>query len=302
MGYYEREVESCVEGIAGMTAFLYAGLSLLCAAVNDMIFKAYAGRRQALGTYLAVVGLLWAGFFVMMAGPGRFLAMSGVTLFWGLASGLCSAVANLLLIQALSRHEVGVCSTIYRLNLAPAAILAFVFLGEPVSAPKLLGVLAAVGAVLLFAHRTKGAANHLGLRALWLVVAACLLRAGMGIGYKCGLNQGGEMFPILVLNGMVWVLCGALCHWSFERGKRVLTADALGFGAVSGVFVCGIVMFMMLALRSGDASVVLPLSQMSFVATALAGCLLLGEKLTRRKSAGLAMAVLCVIFMALERW
>ena len=36
-----------------VTAFLYAGLSLLCAAVNDMIFKAYAGRAAVGG------GLIW---------------------------------------------------------------------------------------------------------------------------------------------------------------------------------------------------------------------------------------------------
>lgn len=283
-----------------MTAFLFAGLSLACAAVNDMVFKAFATRGRAMGPYLALIGLVWAGFFVMMSGgPGACLAMGKVSLFWGVVSGLCSALANLLLIQALSRHEVGVCATVYRLNLAPAAVLAFVFLGEPVTAPKLLGVTAAVGAVLLFSH---GGAVGKGVgSAFWMVVAASLLRAGMGIGYKCGLNQGGEMFPILAVNGVAWMLCGLWFHWRHERGQRTWSTDTMLFGAASGALVCGIVMFLMLALRLGDASVVLPISQLSFVATALAGCLLLGERLSRRKSAGLAMAVLCVVFMALAK-
>jgi drug/metabolite transporter (DMT)-like permease len=56
----------------------------------------------------------------------------------------------ILLIEGMRRYEVGVCSTIYRLNLAPAAVLAFVFLGEEATAGKILAVIAAVGAVLMF--------------------------------------------------------------------------------------------------------------------------------------------------------
>jgi len=45
------------------------------------------------------------------------------------------------------------------------------------------------------------------------------------------------------------------------------------------------------SLARGEASVLVPISQMGFVVTAVIGVAFLGEPLTARKSAGLAFAV-----------
>ncbi len=44
------------------------------------------------------------------------------TLFWGCASGFLSVSANILLIEAMGMQSAGICSTIYRLNLVPAVL------------------------------------------------------------------------------------------------------------------------------------------------------------------------------------
>ena len=122
-----------------MGAVLLALLSMACAAVNDIVFRLYRRQHRPVGSYLAAIGFVWAGVFSLLAAPKVFWLCDGVTLRWGLASGCLSVVSNILLVHAMARHEAGACATIYRLNLAPAALLAFVLLGEPPSRGRSVG-------------------------------------------------------------------------------------------------------------------------------------------------------------------
>jgi multidrug transporter EmrE-like cation transporter len=47
---------------------------------------------------------------------------------------------------------------------------------------------------------------------------------------------------------------------------------------------------------------VLPVSQLSFLGSALIGVILLGEKLHRRGMASLALGLLCIIMMAVDAY
>lgn len=282
-----------------MLAIFFALLSLVCAAVNDIVFKLYANNERPVGYYLSFIGVIWALFFLLLAGPGSVSDISAVTLQWGIISGLFSALANILLIEAMARHEVGICATIYRLNLAPAALVAFIFLGENASFWKIIGIASAIGAVLLFSRRSANEVPGKNTMALWLVVIAGLLRAGMGITYKWGLGCGGSMYMILAINGALWFVCGLLYNFLVEKRNAMLSWNTCGFALCSGFLVCGIVIFLMFSLEKGDASSVLPISQLSFFATALIGIFFLREKLTRKKVLGLLLAVLCIFFMAI---
>lgn len=281
-------------------AILFALASLLCAAVNDFLFKLYARKRRPVGIYVAIIGLVWAAVFAALGQPAALAATWRVTLFWGVLSGGLGVLANLLFIQTLSRHEVGTCATIYRLNLAPAAILAVVLLAETVSWAKVGGVSAAVVAVLLFSNGIpRQETFHLG-RGFGLVVSASLLRAGMGVTYKCGLVDGADPYWLLTLNGLLWLAGGLVYHAFFVKERVPLTRETWWYGAGSGVFVCGIVLFVMLALQRGEASVVLPISQLSFCLTSLLGALLLREAVTGRKIAGTACAISCIVLLTIN--
>ena len=285
-----------------MWAIIFALGSMGCAAINDFIFKLYIRKGRPVGIYMALIGVVWTGVFAVAAGGDRVLHPDHATLAWGLISGVLSALANILLIEAMGRHEVGECATIYRLNLAPAAIMAFVFLGESASALKLLGIGAAVVAVvLLFSPDSRG--THSGGR-LWLamIVMASLLRASMGIAYKFGANAGGDYQVILALNGAVWIISGLIYHGLRGRARAAVWAGkALTYGLCSGVLICGIVFFMMSGLRVGQASTVLPIAQLSFLGTSMIGMIFLREACTPKKVMGLLAAVLCIVLMALDQ-
>ncbi|MDD2710159.1 MAG: EamA family transporter [Verrucomicrobiae bacterium] len=279
-------------------SILFAIGSLICAAANDLVFKRYARKPRSIGIYVALVGLIWTAVFTFKASPSSFEHLQPATLWWGIAAGVFSVVSNILLIEAMRHHEAGICATIYRLNLAPAAILAFIFLGEQVSMWKVLGILAAAGSVLLFFlpnHSTKTHVRHSLPMAL---VAASLLRAGMGISYKVGISSGADASQFLAINGVLWLVGGLIYAFWLESHPRTFSLPIFGYGFFSGALVCGIALFMMLALQRGDASAILPVTQLSFLVTGILGTLFLREAFTRRKVAGWILAGICIIFMS----
>lgn len=266
--------------------------SMACAAGNDLVFKQRAGSGAPPGRHLALVAAVWTACFAIPACTAPW-TLGDPALVWGLLAGVLGVVANLLFLLALSGGEVGSCATVYRLNLVPATLLAVVLLGEELTLRRALAVSAALGAVAVLAGPRQG----ISWRWLVLAVAACLARAGMGLAYKQGLMLGAGTERLLFVNGAVW-LGGALLWMAIaERRARPWQRADLTWGLGSGVLISGNVLFLTLALARAPLSDVLPITQLGFVATALAATLLFSEALTRRKLAALALAAGCIIIL-----
>ncbi len=281
-----------------MPVIVLALLSMIFAAANDFVFKIYAGHGASIGAYLAVIGVILSGVFLFFL-PSFGCLLEGPTLFWGIVSGTFSVTANILFVKALAEEDVGICSTIYRLNLVPAALMAFVIFREPVTASRLVAIASGVAAVLLFSWPSRKAVSKpVFSAAILLIVLASLLRAGMGLSYKAGLMNGVSEYSLLAVTGLVWIVGGVICHFLVDREMWSVRPAVLAYGGLSGILVCGIALFMALALKHGDASLVLPVTQMSFALTALAGIVLMKEPLTKRKFAGVALGVCCILIMS----
>jgi len=284
-----------------MQVLLLAVVSMVCAAANDFVFKLYARRHDSTGSYLAIIGFVWAGVFIGFL-PSLACLLNYKTAAWGIISGVFSICANILLVKSLAKEDVGICATIYRLNLVPAALLAFILFKEPVTVPRLTAIATGIVAIWLFSWPSrKSASKFVFSLVIWLTVTASLLRAGMGLSYKAGLLNGANEYGLLVINGFIWIIGGTICHFVVDQKKWRIPPATVAFGVLSGVLVCGITLFMMLALKHGDASLVLPVTQMSFALTALAGIVVIREPLTFKKCLGIALAMICILLMGVKR-
>ena len=279
-------------------AILYALCSLLFAAFNDLAFKLYARKSRARGLYFAMIGLVWAA--LLLPATRTCWDFSRTTFAWGIISGFFSVAANLLLIEAMAREEAGICATIYRLNLVAVVIGAAALLGEDLNAIKLAGIAMAAAAVFLFANGEgrrpeSGRRHYLGLA---LVLAAALFRAAMGLSYKYAFLHNADRMGIILLNSFCWIAGGLVYTLLREPRGLTLTRSFWGYGLVSGALVTGIVLFMALSLQHGDAAVVLPIAQMSFIATALLGVAVLHESLKKRKVLGMLFGTLAILLLS----
>jgi uncharacterized membrane protein len=268
----------------------YTFCCLGCSAVNDLLFKFFARKDRSRGLFVAAVGVVGTLLFLFL--PDKTGENWQMTLLWGIICGIFSAVGNILLIESMSKLSAGVCSTIYRLNLALVVPLSVLIFHETLHYQQLIGVALAIAAVLCFLPGNTGdKKNDQGKRFLpvLMIIIACIFRAGLGVGCKYGPMVGASKNGINLIIEIVWIISG-LAYWFFkEKGRYKLDAKLIRYGAVSGILVAGILSFMILALSVGDASVVLPIAQMSFLATFILSVIVLKEKITVFK----VLALLC---------
>ena len=122
---------------------------------------------------MAIAGAVWSSVFICSAlYQGQYLP-SWETIRWTLTIGVLSAFANYMLIYSMRKLEASVASTIYRLNLALAAIIVFLFLAEPITILKIVGLLLACSAVFCFAqHQQKIVSKGIWPMLLMVVIAS----------------------------------------------------------------------------------------------------------------------------------
>lgn len=281
------------------TAILYALLSLFFAGMNDVVFKRYAAKQRSRGMVVFGIGLVWALLqLLLMEAKGASLPSDATTLAYGTAAGLALTLSNLLLIESLAHIEVSLGSTIYRLNTIGVVLLSMLFLQESLGLFKAAGVASGVGAVLLLSSRPAGGVDPwLHRRFVWMAVCASLLRAVYGVITKAGLNEGGDAEGMLLIAALCWVVGGAF-YARLREGRFLLTRSKISYALLSGVLVTLIVNFLMAAVALGEASVVIPIANLSFMAALLFSLVLGWEGLTSRKLVAIGCALLSIALLA----
>lgn len=280
-------------------AIFYAVCCLLFSGFNDFAFKCFAGKPSSRGFFVLVCGLVW--MLIMMLIPANWGTNLTATLLTGSISGIFSLLGNILLIESMARQNVGVCSTIYRLNLILVIPLAVIFLGEKINVFQLTGILFALGAIIGFLPSSRQQAENKAAQKLGmtLVITASVLRALMGISYKYGFSCGADPQAVTVCNAVCWIAGGALYAVFREKVYRI-DRPTWKAGVLSGVLICGIVFFMAKMLQAGNASITLPIAQMSFLLTFVLGAVFLKEKCPRRTILSAAAGTAAVLLLSVS--
>lgn len=285
-------------------AIVFAFCCIFCSAMNDFVFKLFARKPRSRGLFVFIIGMAWAAASLCL--PDLRGTSWNTTILWGFISGLFSVIGNLLLIEAMGKQSAGLCSTIYRLNLALVVPGAWIIFGEKNSLLQCIGIAAAFAAVLFFLPGSKnnsGTSPRDAKLGLILVITAAILRAGMGLSYKYGFNLGASANGVNLINALCWIIGGPIYY--FIREKCVpelgsLNKKVIGYGILSGLFVFGIVFFMAHSVRLGNASIVLPIMQMSFVVTFILSAIFLKEKLTVYKLFALSCGTAALLCLSIK--
>lgn len=271
------------------SSVLFALLSLACAGVNDVVFKRYASKVRSRGMYIFGIGIVWTLMQLLtLKFKGVGLVLDWTTLGFGLLAGLFLTGSNILLLECLAMIDVSLGSTIYRLNTIGVVALSFIWLNEPLGLIKCIGIMAGVFGVLLLYQKGGGAGGAKAHLFLGLAVAASALRAAYGVISKAGLLQQADAQTMLFCISATWIAGGAGYAILRER-QFAITGKKIAYSVVSGILVFLIVNFLMEAMERGQASIVIPIANVSFVVAVALSVLLGMERLTFKKG----LAIIC---------
>jgi drug/metabolite transporter (DMT)-like permease len=277
----------------------YALISLVFAGLTDVAFKRYARIERSRGLYVAGMGAVWA---VLQLGvitlSGQKLATDVTTMAFGVVAGLFVSLANLLLIESMTHIPISLASTVYRLNTIGVVLMAVILLAEPLTEIKVLGVALGIAAILLLYERGQSSSHsRLMLSFLGLAILASFLRACFGITTKFAAILHVDLPSLLLYNTFMWVIAGSIYAF-WREGRLRLTMAKVRYSLLSGVLICGVANFLALALQQGEASIVVPVANMSFVVAMALSVFWKLEVLTSRKIFAVGLTAVAIFTLA----
>ncbi len=272
--------------------------AMLLFGASDLIYKRAAAAGIEASRFIMLQSWVFCPGITLYAWLTGTLDLH-LSALWGALAGLCSLIALTNFAHSLKDGAVSINAPIFRLNFTLTAALAILLLGEPLTAAKLVALTAALFAVWLLLAEPGRATGRPSARSLLRVLIATV---AMGIGnlfYKIGLQQGA--LPETLVAAQAWAFGSTAIFFVLWRERRLpLMPWAWRYSTPAALVLVVAFVLMLHGLARGQASVLVPVAQMGFVFTALAGVVLFGESLTMRKRAGLLVAAAALALFAVS--
>ena len=277
-------------------AIFFALVSLAAAGCLDVTFRRFSLKLRSRGMYVFGCGVVWLALQLTYLSITEVkLHLDEVTVMYGLLTGVFLVLANILLIESLTGLDVSLGSMIYRLNTIGVVAISFVLLGEDVGFIKLLGVGIGIAAVLILYRRGDGVS--IPILFFVMAVVASASRAIYGVASKVALEQGASAEGLLVIAATSWIV-GGFAYAAFREKRIRITGKKAVYAVVSGFLAFAVVNALIEALKHGEASVVVPIANLSFVVAMLLSVFLGMEELSGRKYLAIGCAAMSVFLMA----
>lgn len=265
----------------------FAGITAVLAKIG--IEHVNSTLATALRT-VVVLAFSWLMVFVV-GSQGGIAQISGTTLLFLMLSGLSTGASWLCYFKALQLGDVNKVAPIDKSSTVLTILLAFIFLGEPVSIPQALGVVGiGVGTLLMITKKeVEDGKPH---SKAWLVYAflSAVFASLTSIFGKIGVenvesNLGTAIRTIVVLV-MAWVMVFVTGE---QKGIRSIGKKSWVFLFLSGITTGLSWLCYYRALQDGPASVVVPIDKLSILVTIVFSWIVLKEKLTPKAAVGLVL-------------
>lgn len=275
----------------------FAGITAILAKIG--IEKVDSSLATALRT---IVVLMFSWIMVFLVGSQDGIRnISGKALSFLVLSGLSTGASWLCYFKALQLGDVNKVAPIDKSSTVLTILLAFIFLGEPVSVWKAAGA-AGIGMGTLLMITKKEGEEKQGQSKSWLVFAllSAIFASQTSIFGKIGVenvesNLGTAIRTVVVLF-MAWLIV-------LLQGKggqiRKIGGKSWIFLILSGMTTGFSWLCYYRALQDGPASIVVPVDKLSIVVTILFSYLILKERLSRKGAAGLLLILIGTGFMLL---
>ena len=277
----------------------FAFLSLIFAGINDIVFKKYSIKIRSKGMYIFGIGIVWTIIQFLYFNINNInLSFDLNSIVYGLITGLFLTISNILFIESLAHINISLGTTIYRLNTIGVVILSFIILNEPLGTNKLIGIISGLIAVLILYEINYNNSKTSIIKTFFLlVIAASLFRAIYGIISKIAILSNADINSMLIIISLSWIIGGAI-YAIFRENIFDITKKICIYSMISGILVFLIVNFLMLAIKYGEASIVIPIANMSFILALLISIVLKMESISLRKIFSIFLAIISIILLS----
>lgn len=249
-----------------------------------------------------IVVLIFSWLMVLIVGSAPTISsLSTKTWVFLVLSGLATGASWLCYFKALQMGDVNKVVPIDKSSTVLTILLAFIFLGDEISAVKLAAVALIGGGTFMMIEKKDVQTKKSG-GAGWLVYAVlstvfASLTAILGkIGIDGVESNLGTAIRTCVVLVMAWLVV-------LVKGKapavRQVPKNELGFICLSGLATGASWLCYYKALSDGLASAVVPIDKLSILVSVAFSYIVFGERLTKKSALGLCLIVVGTLLMIL---
>ncbi len=277
---------------------LFAGLTAVLAKCG--IKKTDSDIATAIRTGVVLV---FSWLMVFVAGSvGSITALGAGTWLFLVLSGLVAGASWLCYFRALQAGDVNKVVPIDKSSTVLTIILAFIFLGEKVTALKAAAVvLIGAGTVLMIEKKDvsetkpgkKGWFIYAVLSAVFAAMTSILGKIGID-GVESNLGTAIRTAVVLVMAWLIVFLKGK------QRELSNIPKSELGFICLSGLATGASWLCYYKALQDGLASVVVPIDKLSILVSVGFSAAVFKERLSKKSAAGLLLIVAGTLMMLIK--
>lgn len=279
----------------------------LILAISAMILMgaadAVSRRSRQLGASVGFYMLAQSPFFVLTAVVASTVLgefdFSPVAWGFGSLSAALAFAATVLLLKSLRYGDASVNVTVFRMSFVFSSAAVFLLFprDEPLTMGKAAGMLTAAVAIGLFsfgvAERGEFERRSLLYAVLGMAVASC-----MQVTWAWAAKSGVAPASFLLIQSLVFAVPTAVYALWLDEGE--FTRSVWKYAPVNGVLMACGTLAAVASMARGQATVAIPITQLSFVVTAALSFALLRERMSGRKLAGCALAIVAVVLLGLR--
>lgn len=215
-------------------------------------------------------------------------------------SGIATGASWLCYFKAISIGDVNKVVPLDKSSTVLAAVIAVIFLGESVTAPKITGLIAvAVGTYMMIGKKDGAGEKKRGLGWFFYGSLSAVFAALTSVLAKVGIENVESNLATTVRTAVVLVMAW-LTVLVTGKGKLVkeTTKKELLFIVISGILTGASWLCYYRALQLGEVSVVVPIDKLSILVSIAFSYIVFKEKLTLKSFMGLMIIVvgtLCLL-------
>lgn len=281
---------------------LFAFGSALLAGLTSILAKCGIRKTDAtLATAIRTVVVLafsW-GMVFLVGSQSQLGSLMGKTLLFLALSGLATGASWLCYFRALQLGNINKVVPIDKSSTVLTIVLAFLLLGEPITAVKAVCVALIGAGTFLMIEKKVGQKSKSGK---WLpyAIGSAVFASLTSILGKIGISGVESNLGTAIRTGVVLVMAWGMVFVTGKGGEiREISGRELGFICLSGLATGGSWLCYYRALQDGLASVVVPIDKLSILVTVAFSYVVFHEKLTRRSALGLGLIVAGTLGMLL---
>jgi uncharacterized membrane protein len=267
--------------------------ALLLSGLSDFLYKRAQLHGARPAAFLVVQSVFFNANSFLLALLTGGLHFEPTTLVHAIPAGVLLFSSLYCFMRSLRGSDATVNVPIYRLSFVVTTVLAVLLFGETLPPTRLLALGLAIVGILALADLRKLASGSLRPTSFAYLLAATTLYGISAAIYRASQLALVPPGSFLVVQAIVFLACGLVLLLTTER--KWPTRAAYQHAPFTGLLLSTAFFLLLGSLRFGEASVGVPISQLSFVFTSLLAVVFLGERLDAGRIVGTVAAILAVL-------